>query len=109
MQRKGRARQTEFGFANWGGRREGAGRKPKGERAGVPHERRAALAARFPVHVTLKVVHGVPSLRRKETVAALRRAFGATRFGTRVVHDSVQTNHVHLLVGHETPCPCHAG
>lgn len=30
----------------------GAGRKPKGERAGVPHRPRAPLASRFPVHVT---------------------------------------------------------
>ena len=37
---KKRARQREFGFMGWGGRLRGAGRKPAGERAGVPHVKR---------------------------------------------------------------------
>src|SRR5262245_9512263 len=47
-----------------GGARPGAGRKPKGERKGVSHRQRAALAARLPVHVTVKTAHGLPRLRR---------------------------------------------
>jgi hypothetical protein len=42
---KKRARQRGFGFTNWGGKRRGAGRKPKGERAGVSHAKRPRLAA----------------------------------------------------------------
>ena len=42
-----------------GGRRAGAGRKPKGEKAGVSHRERAALAMRFPVHVTVKLRQGL--------------------------------------------------
>ena len=98
MRQRERARQIEFGFASWGGKRRGAGRKPKGGRALVSHAPRAELAERFPVHVTWKLVMGLPSLRRKEAFAVLRRALGAARFGLRVVHHSVQTNHVHLLV-----------
>ena len=99
MKKKTRDRQTEFGFANWGGKRRGAGRKPKGEKAGVSHARRAKLAERFPVHVTLKVVKGLPNLRRKESFRELERAFGAgaERFGFRLQHFSVQTNHVHMI------------
>ena len=97
--KKTRQRQTEFGFTNWGGKRRGAGRKPKGEKAGVSHAKREKLAERFPVHVTLKVVQGLPNLRRKETFRELERAFvaGAERFGFRLQQYSVQTNHVHLI------------
>jgi putative transposase len=55
--------------------------------------------ARHPVHVTLRAARRVPSLRREIVFRALRRAFascGSGRF--RVVHFSVQTDHVHLIV-----------
>jgi REP element-mobilizing transposase RayT len=93
-------RQGSFEFpCGWGGARKGAGRKPKGKAAGVPHLTRPALAARFPVHVTLKVRDGLPSLRRTEEFAVLRRAIaaGCERGGFRLVHFSVQSNHLHLL------------
>ena len=94
MMKKTRQRQTEFGFTNWGGKRRGAGRKPKGEKAGVSHAKRERLAERFPVHVTLKVRQGLPNLRRKESFRELEHAFaqGAERFGFRLQHYSVQTN-----------------
>ena len=94
MKKKTRQRQAEFGFTNWGGKRRGAGRKPKGEKAGVSHAKRERLAERFPVHVTLKVRQGLPNLRRKESFRELERAFaqGAERFGFRLQHYSVQTN-----------------
>ncbi|MCI0674039.1 MAG: transposase [Myxococcaceae bacterium] len=100
MSRKRRERQVEFGFVNWGGKRKNAGRKPKGEREGVSHAKRPALCVRFPVHVTLKLEQGLPSLRRGGAFLVLKRAFGAAteRFGFRLVHHSVQSNHVHLLV-----------
>jgi hypothetical protein len=60
----------------WGGRREGAGRKPDSNRRD-PHRRRAPLAARFPCHVTLKVRHEVPSLRSVRLVRELERSFAA--------------------------------
>jgi putative transposase len=91
--------QRELPFRTWGGRRAGAGRKPKGTRAGVPHLARPDHKARHPVHVTLRAVRRLPSLRRQGIFLELRRAFGcycAGRF--RVVHFSVQTDHVHLLV-----------
>ncbi|HEX8113061.1 MAG TPA: hypothetical protein VF516_35265, partial [Kofleriaceae bacterium] len=38
-----------------GGKRRGAGRPPKGMRAGSSHQQRPYLHARYPVHVTLRV------------------------------------------------------
>ena len=58
------------------------------------------LKRRFPVHVTWRMMDGVWNLRTRRCFGALSRAFwgGANRFGFRLVHYSVQGNHVHLLV-----------
>jgi REP element-mobilizing transposase RayT len=86
----------------WGGKRLGAGRKRKDgtTERGVPHLRRPPLASRHPVGITLKVRRDVASLRAPASVSALRRALEAirARSGFRVVHFSIQSNHVHLLV-----------
>jgi hypothetical protein len=60
-----------------GGSRAGAGRKPNGETAGVNHRQREALASRFPVHVTVKLLRALPRLRQRAEYAALRAAFAA--------------------------------
>ena len=75
------------------------GRPPKQGR-GVSHLRRPALAARFPVHVTMKVRRDVRNLRARECIRALGRAFreGHERGGFRMVGYSVQHNHIHFLV-----------
>jgi len=80
--------------------REGAGRKPKGDRAGVSHRQREAVASRHPVHVTVRRREGLPSCRTKGSYAALRAAFaaGCDRFGFRLAHYSVQGNHLHFIV-----------
>jgi REP-associated tyrosine transposase len=98
---RSRATQEQFVFPNgWGGRRKGAGPKRRGERANVSHRTRAALADRFPVEVTLRVKSGLPSLRGLREFAALRGAIvaGCKRAGFRLVHFSVQSNHMHLIV-----------
>jgi REP element-mobilizing transposase RayT len=91
---------SELPFRTWGGPRPGSGRKPKGPRAGVPHGPRAPLAARYPVHVTARLLAGLPSLRRKEAYRAILRSFeaGAQRNGFRLTQYSVQSNHLHLIV-----------
>ena len=95
---KKRTCQREFGFTNWGGNRRGAGRKPKGERAGVSHARRPRLAARFPVLVTLRLREGLPTLRADDSHELIRVAFVAgSGDGFRVIEYSVLGNHVHLL------------
>ena len=79
------------------GRRRG---RPPKTGAGVPHRARPALAARFPVHVTVKVRDDVRNLRTKICFAALKKAFvqGRDKFGFRMVGYSIQGNHIHFLV-----------
>ena len=90
-----------------GGSRAGSGRKPKGEKAGVPHRQRLALAMRFPVHVTVKLQKGLPRLRSSREYAALRAAFAAGCTGGagaagggafRLCHYAVLNDHLHFLV-----------
>lgn len=81
----------------WGGARKGAGRK-RGHN--VPHARRPAHALTHPVHVTLRLAKHVWNLRSQRAFfhveAALRRT---NRRGlVRIVHFSVQHNHLHLIV-----------
>lgn len=92
-------RQRAFEFRTWGGARAGAGRKPKGARAGVSHLRRPAHARRHPLHVTLRVRAGLRSLREHKLFLAVRRALtaGRDRLGFRLVHFSVQRDHLHLV------------
>jgi REP element-mobilizing transposase RayT len=94
-----RGRQLRLRFRSRGGARRGAGRPPKGERAGVSHGRRARLSRQHPVHVTLKARSGLPSLRLPALFAAVRRALaaGKQRFGFSLVHFSVQRDHLHLI------------
>jgi REP element-mobilizing transposase RayT len=95
---KKKSRQQEFAFVNWGGKRRGAGRKPKGERAGVSHARRARLAARHPVLVTMRLRDGLRTLRADDSHVLIRAAVAAASGdGFRVVEYSAQSNHLHIL------------
>ncbi len=83
-----------------GGKRRGAGHKPKGFRAGVTHAKRAELDPSKPLHITLRVVAAVAALRSEKAYRAIRRALVVTAFnqlGLRICHFSVQRNHVHLI------------
>jgi len=83
----------------WGGRRRCAGRKRVGDRPCVPHRPRARHDVRHPVHVTLRRSRVAPSLRSSAIFSALRAALAAAnRAEFRVIHFSVQTDHVHLMV-----------
>ena len=83
----------------WGGRRPGAGRKPTAGRAGVWHIRRPHADHGYPVLVTLRGDRQLPSLRAEATFPRLRRALAlSNRANFRVVHFSVQTDHIHLVV-----------
>jgi REP element-mobilizing transposase RayT len=93
-----RLRQQEFKFRTWGGARLRAGRK-RDARSGIPHRRRPEHKKEHPVHVTLRAVRRLPSLRRQSIFLAIHRAFGRTaRSWFRIVHFSIQRDHVHLLV-----------
>jgi putative transposase len=91
--------QLEIPLRTWGGKRAGAGRKPLSGRAGVPHRARPDHSRHHPVHVTMRARRGLPSLRRQIVFAELRKDIArASRASFRLVHFSVQSNHVHLLV-----------
>ena len=88
----------------WGGRRAGAGRKA-GPRPRVAHLRRAGFSCHTPCHVTLRLREGLPSLRNALLVREVERSFrvAAEQRGFRVVHYSLQRDHVHLLVEADGP------
>jgi putative transposase len=100
MLRRRRPRQMTFEYRTWGGKREGAGRKPVGRFAGAKHVARPEIDRHAPVHVTLRIARGLPSLRAERCIAVLRRAFhlGRERVGFRLVEYAVQPDHLHLLV-----------
>lgn len=66
----------------------------------MSHARRTKLDARVPVLVTWKLFGGLPSLRRPVTRDRLLETFAAARdrHGMRLVHYSIQSNHVHAIV-----------
>jgi len=65
----------------------------------MPHRARPDHKKRHPVHVTLRAVRRLPSLRRQIIFAAMRGTIANTKLAwVRVVHFSVQPDHVHLLV-----------
>jgi len=82
-----------------GGARVGAGRKPTGERALVPHDTRARVTRHTPVLVTTRLLAGRPNLRRERKLALLRGTFaaGADRFGFRLIEYSIQSNPLHFV------------
>lgn len=97
--RKGRPRQVGFEFRTWGGKRKGAGRKPRTP-GRVSHRARPPLASRHPVHVTLSVDPSLPSLRRRDLALLIEECFraGKDRQDFRLVHYSIQRRHLHLIV-----------
>ena len=84
----------------WGGKRAGAGRKPKGARALAPHRARPKHEPGRPVLVTLR--SSIGSLQSGKVLRAVREAIrGADRWDPesfRVVRSVVGTQHVHLIV-----------
>ncbi len=99
-----RRRQLELQIRTWGGRRAGAGRKLASGRRAMPHRRRVVHDPYCPAHVTLRARAGLPSLRGARAFGAIRRALAAASDDTfRLLHYSVQSDHLHLLVESSEP------
>src|SRR5712691_2581760 len=99
-------KQMVMKLPSHGGKRKGAGRKPKnGVKAGVSHAARPQFKARHPVHVTMRVLPGVGFLRGYSRKRAIENALREVklRFGMRVVHYSIQGNHLHLILETDDP------
>jgi len=95
-----RKRHVQQQLFRHGGKRRGAGRKPKGSRAGECHAARPALKPNHPLHVVMRVQSVVGSLRRRDMYKAMRAASitAALREWFRIVHISLQRTHVHMIV-----------
>ena len=80
------------------GPRPESGRK-EGRRPKVRHRKRPAHAYDNPVHVTMRRAKGLPSFRVDRLHELLKTAIRDTRRdGFRIVHDSIQNDHLHMLV-----------
>jgi REP element-mobilizing transposase RayT len=97
----GGGKQLCLVFPNgWGGRRQGAGRRSRSNRGNVRHQARPKHRAGEPVHVTLRSefrplrsAFVFPTVR-----GAIRDLNRRWRDRFRVVHFSVQSDHLHLIV-----------
>jgi len=83
------------------------GRPRKGRFAGAPHKPRPELNRHQPVHVVLRATQDIGSLRkrfmyrgiREATIAVAMRELNEKERGAfRIVHISIQRDHVHLIV-----------
>jgi REP element-mobilizing transposase RayT len=87
-----------------GGKRKGAGAKRRvftlpPDKKYERHVARPAVNSRHPQHVTFTVVDEIAPLRTRDMYAAVKRAIGISQDETfRIVHHSVQGNHIHLVV-----------
>src|SRR5882724_1676734 len=95
-----RATQLSLTLPSRGGRRRGAGRKPKGPRSLVSHRARPRFEKPTPVLVTMRVDRHVWNLRSRRCFRAIAACFETSlgRFGLRLIEFSVLGNHLHLIV-----------
>lgn len=78
-----------------GGRRPGSGRK-RIHSQGVSHRIREQITLNRPLHVNFKVK---TSIRNKACLKVLKRAIkNASSHGLRILHFSLESNHVHLIL-----------
>lgn len=78
-----------------GGRRPGAGRK-RIHSKGVAHRIREKVTPRTPVHINFKFR---TTVRNKQNLKLLKKALiNARSHGLKILHFSLQSNHVHLII-----------
>lgn len=88
----------------WGGARRNAGPRPAPGRRRPSHHRRPLHDTRCPAHATLRASSSLPSLRLAGIFPAIQLALRSSSTTTfRVLHFSVQRDHIHLLVEADAP------
>jgi len=101
--KKGRVVQQQIEFPGKDGRRHRSGR-PRSKLSGVSHLRRADFSPKHPLHVTLKIRDGLPSMRKRRAFNAVMRSFAKGKHGVegvagfRLTQFAVLGNHMHLMV-----------
>ena len=101
MKARKRHVQQTLEFKTWGGKRDGAGRPPKGPRSSERHKKRARFKPTEPLHVIARVKRDVGRLRKRHMYKAIREAtFCVAKHEDifRIVHLSIQGTHLHLIV-----------
>ncbi len=82
-----------------GGRRNGAGRKPTQPGSRLPHVARPRHHARLPAHVTLRSrIRGLRNQTVLRVFARATRLSNARKATFQIIHYSLQSTHVHLLI-----------
>lgn len=82
-----------------GGRRPNAGRR-RIHSPGVAHRTREKISHRTPMHVNFRYK---TAIKNKDSLRLLKRAIvNARKMGLRVLHSSLQSNHVHVIVESES-------
>jgi REP element-mobilizing transposase RayT len=94
------SQQQSIEFRSWGGKRRGAGRKPRTSRRAAPHTSREEVRPYQPVHVTFRVAEWVWNLRSERSYRIIDAALRGVRRRPdfRVVHFTILGNHLHLIV-----------
>jgi REP element-mobilizing transposase RayT len=92
--------QLGFRAFNWGGARAGAGRPRLPGRRRMAHRKRKAVSRHSALHITIRVLDRVPNLRTVICLPLVEAALAswADRDGFRIVHYSIQSNHIHLII-----------
>jgi len=106
--RRIRRRHTQLALLNKAGTGRGdtrrgkkrGGRPRKTPRGSASHRRRQAFKSSQPLHIVLRVLPVVGSLRKRLMYKSLRWAtvVAANHDDARIVHMSIQRTHIHLLV-----------
>jgi REP element-mobilizing transposase RayT len=98
--RRKRHTQLKLELKTHGGARTGAGRPPKGPRSSERHKTRPSFKTSEPLHVVVRTEREVGRLRKRHMYKAVREATlcVAKYDDFRIVHLSIQSNHLHLLV-----------
>lgn len=83
-------------ISGWGGKRRGAGRPNLSGL--VSHGKRAVVKKSTPLHLTWRIHDDLVNLRCGESETAFKKAAaGCRKFGLRILHYSIQKDHLHLI------------
>ncbi|MFT7669412.1 MAG: REP element-mobilizing transposase RayT [Planctomycetota bacterium] len=81
----------------WGGWRKGSG--PRKRKSGVTHVTRPRMTKHAVLHLTWKLRKELPSLRNNLAARAIFDALRKAKLaGLRVIHFSIQDDHIHMIV-----------
>lgn len=78
--------------------RKGGGRRPKHDK-GIRHIKRPEIKRLTSLHLTVKILKDKAGIKNKQTLALLKHAIlKARKKGLRIIHFTLEYDHVHLLV-----------